>query len=168
MVLFLPLYLFWVFIDYQRKNKANIAEIFNKFFGGIIRESEIKSYTGATYLGLGILITTILFHKHTAIMAMSVLAVSDSLAAIIGTRYGHIKVGEKSLEGSAAFFVSGVMVICFFNWFLGMKAIYLWENIFALLVATLFELYSKKMKLNDNLLIPIVYALIVSMLESTI
>jgi len=158
----------WAFIDMQRQKKPEIKLMLDRYFGDLFRESEATTYSGATYLGIGMLLTAIFFSKHTAIMAMSILAICDSVASLVGLRYGHIRIGDKTLEGSAGFFVSGLMIVCCLIWLFGFKAIFLWENIIALALTCAAELYSKKLKINDNILIPLIYSIVVSILETAL
>ena len=136
--------------------------------GDVFRPGEAKSFSGATHMGLGILITCVFFEAQTVVMALTILAICDSVASIVGERYGAIKVSNKSLEGSAGFFLSGLVIVCAFVWGLGYKEHFLWENIIALAAATIAELYSSRLKINDNVLIPVVFAITVALLESVV
>jgi len=167
-ILFCIIFGGWVFLDRQRRSKPQIEALLQRFLGDVFRPEEAHSYSGATYLGLGVLLTTVFFEHKTAVMALTILAVCDSVASLVGAKYGHIKIGNKSLEGALGFFVSGLVVVCLFVWGFGYKAIFLWENIFALAMATFAELYSERLKINDNLLIPLVFSLAVALLESAV
>ena len=87
------------------------------------------------------------------------LGVGDSLASIIGKRFGTIKWkgGDKTVQGTVAFIIS--VFGCFFgiNYLLKQKENYIpvgnWENLFVtVLLAGLLEGTSD---INDNYLIPI-------------
>ena len=167
-LLFCIIYGLWVFIDMQRRVKPQVQALLKHYLGDVFRPEEAQTFSGATHLGLGVLLTTVFFDHKTAIMALTILAVCDSVASLVGEKYGHIKIGNKTLEGSLAFFISGMVIICLFIWGFGYKAIFLWENIFALIATTFAELYSQKLKMNDNVLIPLVYSLSVALLESAV
>ncbi len=165
-ILFFLIYGIWVYLDYQRRVNPTVQALLKKALGDVFRPEEAGSMSGATHMGLGILITCVFFEHKTAVMALTILAVCDTVASIVGSRYGHIKVADKSLEGAVGFFLSGLIVICLFVWGFGYKAIFLWENLFALAITTLAELYSKKLKINDNILIPVIFSISVALLES--
>lgn len=161
-------FVLWLLIDLQRQKKPELQMVVNKFLGDLFRDSEAKTLSGATYLGIGMLLTAILFSKQTAIMAMAILAICDSVASLIGLKYGQLRIENKTLEGAAGFFMSGLLVVCIMVWLFNFKGIFLWENIVALAITTIAELYAKKLKLNDNILIPLVFSITVSLLETTV
>lgn len=167
-LLFFLVYGIWVYLDFQRRMNPKVQALMSKLLGDVFRPEEAKSMSGATYLGIGVLITCVFFEHQTAVIALTILAVCDSVASLVGKRYGHIKVADKSLEGAAGFFLSGLVIICLFIWGFGYKEIFLWENLLALVMTTLAELYSKKLKINDNILIPVVFSLSVALLESAV
>ena len=166
LLLYIAIFAVWLFIDYQRSRKPAINELIIKAFGQIFREDESKGFSGATFLMIGSLITIIFFEKETAIIALSILAISDSLAALVGMKYGEIKIGSKSLEGAAAFFISGLLVISLVNWCFGIKALYFYETMFALAITTFAELKSKDIGINDNILIPVCFAIFTALFET--
>ena len=57
------------------------------------------------------LICVLLFPKIIFVTAFSILIISDSLAALIGRKFGRHKFLSKSLEGTLAFFLSGSVVV---------------------------------------------------------
>jgi dolichol kinase len=76
-------------------------------------------------------------------------AVGDGFAGIVGYHFGRMKIGNKSLEGALAFFVSTSLVLFPF---LGSKAF------LVALAGTLVELFSKR--IDDNFLLPLVGSLV--------
>jgi len=86
-----------------------------------------------------------------------ILALSDPLATLIGTKYPIIRFAltKKSLGGSMAFWNLSFLISCFTllssHLFAGKD--YIWVSIFIATTSTITELYSKKG--FDNLLIPI-------------
>ena len=66
-----------------------------------LRESAMTPYA------IAILLTILTFPKPIALIAIYTLAIADPLSAVVGIRWGrHRVVPDKSLEGSAAFFVA--------------------------------------------------------------
>ena len=106
-----------LFIDLGRYFHPSIGKIFYKIFGFLLRKHEInhskKNLNGATYVLMSALICVIILPKVLFITAFSILIISDSLAALIGRRYGKRKFLSKSFEGTLAFFISASIVVFF-------------------------------------------------------
>ncbi len=104
-------------IDITRYFSPSFGKYFYKFFGFLLRKHEIntkkKTLNGATYVLLSALISVIIFPKVIFITCFAILIVSDSMAALIGRRYGKHKFLFKSLEGTLAFFLSATIVVLF-------------------------------------------------------
>lgn len=83
-----------------------------KFFGRMIRPHEKKGdFSGATYILSTVCFTVALFDKPIAIAAIAFIIVGDTLAALIGRKYGrHRFFGGKSLEGSTAC-LTGTLIV---------------------------------------------------------
>ncbi|HSP87468.1 MAG TPA: hypothetical protein VLN45_05005 [Ignavibacteriaceae bacterium] len=106
-----------LFVDLSRFFFPSFGKVFYKFFGFLLRKHEVnhskKNLNGATYVLMSALICVIILPKVLFITAFSVLIISDSLAALIGRRYGKRKFLSKSFEGTLAFFISASIVIFF-------------------------------------------------------
>jgi dolichol kinase len=106
-----------LFIDLGRYFSPSLGKIFYKFFGFLLRKHEVnhdrKNLNGATYVLMSALICVIILPKVLFITAFSILIISDSLAALIGRRFGRRKFLSKSFEGTLAFFISASIVIFF-------------------------------------------------------
>jgi dolichol kinase len=133
-----------------------MANLWTSTFGFILRKHEVsskKTLTGGTYVLISASITVFIFPKIFVITSFAILIISDISAALIGRKFGKIKIYEKTLEGSIAFFVSAVIVILFTP-----KIHYLpMEYVIAFISAffgALAELFSFNI-LDDNLAIPI-------------
>jgi dolichol kinase len=104
-------------IDISRHFSTGFGNFFYNIFGFLLRKHEInskkKTLNGATYVLLSALIGVIIFPKVIFITCFTILIISDSMAALIGRRYGKHKLFFKSLEGTLAFFVSGTIVVFF-------------------------------------------------------
>jgi dolichol kinase len=102
-------------IDLGRYFLPSFGKIFYKFFGFLLRKHELdykkKNLNGATYVLMSALICAIILPKVIFITAFSVLIISDSLAALIGRRFGKRKFLAKSFEGTLAFFISASIVV---------------------------------------------------------
>jgi len=104
-------------IDWARYISSGVGKIFYKIFGFLLREHEIdekkRNLNGATYVLISALISVLIFPKVIFITAFSILIISDSLAALVGRKFGRTKFLSKSFEGTLAFFISACIVILF-------------------------------------------------------
>lgn len=124
-------------------------------FGGIHRESEVRRPSGILWTLTGCFLTIALVPQRDIVLAaLGYLALGDGMAALVGRRWGHLRIGAKSLEGSLACFLS-----C---WLVGMACLTppfgSPEVIAGALAATVLE--ALPMPLNDNLWMPLFSALL--------
>ncbi|MES2729814.1 MAG: diacylglycerol/polyprenol kinase family protein [Pseudomonadota bacterium] len=154
-------------IEYMRPRNAGAFLLFNKVFGLALRPAEKMrggTMTGAVYMMLGTLVC-LLFTKEIAVTATTVLMVADTAAAIVGIKFGKTPIHDKSLEGSVAFLFSGLLVLIALGSVMPHGPYYLPSGVAAIIVATFVELYSKKLRLNDNFAIPVVISLVMWALQ---
>lgn len=150
-----------LYLDISRHYNFAVRKFTDKFFSNFMRDNERSgSFTlsGSTYMVLGFFITALLFSKGLAIASWFILIISDTLAALIGTRIGVKMENGKSLEGSIAFLVSAIfisMIIYFFIAYNTSFSIIIVSSI----ITTVSEFYSKELSINDNLSIPLTYCL---------
>jgi dolichol kinase len=121
-------------------------------FGSFIRRSEEQRLTGTPPYVLGIGLSLFLYPTEIATYAICFLAIGDVSATTIGERYGKTRIGNKSLEGTAAFIVVALGVGSILS-FIGVNLPPL-VMILGALIAAGVELLP--LPLNDNLVIPIV------------
>lgn len=158
-----PLTIFSVMIELLRKYFPPLNNFILSIIGKLMRRAEENSFTGATYLFISSTLTIAFFDKEIAIFALTILVVSDTLAALVGKKIGKIPLAGKTLEGTltfalSAFLIYYVYVNCYF-FDLSLK-----PTIFAILAASFVELFSKKLRIDDNFTIPLVVSLILVML----
>lgn len=86
----------------------------NRWFLGhlafILKEKEARWLTGSTYFLLGSLLALGLFPQEAAAAALIYTAVADPAAALVGGRWGRLRVWGKTAEGSLAFLASALAV----------------------------------------------------------
>jgi glycerol-3-phosphate acyltransferase PlsY len=121
-------------------------------FTSFIRKNEAHKLTGTAPYILGIGLSLYAYSLPVATAAICYLAFGDVAATMIGERYGRTKIGNKSLEGTAAFVIAslaagGVLLL------IGM-GINPWVMVHGSLAAAGVELLT--LPINDNLVIPIV------------
>ena len=143
-------------LDYLRKYIPIIQNISLKLFGIITRPHEHLGISGASWVLIGSGITAYLFNEKVVIIALLIMAFSDSSAALIGIKFGTTRLFNKSLEGSLAFFITTYIIIILLS---SPSFILL---LIASIISTIVELFSTQ-KFNDNILIPVVIAFILDL-----
>jgi len=148
-----------IVVEILRFRNQIFRNLFNHYLGFLLRPKEQRSITGATYWIVGALITILLYPKAIAIFAISMLSVSDALAAWVGKGIGRTPIrSNKTLEGSLAFFLSAFLIAV---------PVLHWSTATALLGAlagTVLEWGI--LPLNDNLTVPIGSGLFVVLLKA--
>ncbi|MBK8553842.1 MAG: hypothetical protein IPL53_23445 [Ignavibacteria bacterium] len=148
-------------IDILRVRYEPLKSLYLRYVKPILRGHELNNdrsvFTGATYLTLAFLICVIIFPKPLAITAMFVVIFCDSFAAIVGRNWGKHFISSKTLEGSLAFFISGVIIILLAPKVTDSVAEY-YIGFIAVFLSTLFELIP--VKIDDNISTPIFFGLI--------
>ncbi len=144
-----------VVIELIRLENKTFKRVFYRIFGIMMRKHEIFDLTGASYLLTSTVFTIALFPREIAFAALSFLSLGDTLAAILGIRYGTRKIRgtSKSLEGSLACFTSCLVYALIFGLHPGMALV-------GALAATLAELI--EIPINDNVKMPILTGIIMS------
>lgn len=149
-----------VAIDYYRFKHPGFQGFFMKIFGNILRSHEVGGkntiFTGGTYLVFAFLICIIVFPKPVAVMSMLVLVFSDTFAAFSGKIFGKTKIGNKTLEGSIGFFISGMIIVLLTPKFTDTNSEVVIATI-TLFLTTAFELIP--LKIDDNFTIPMFFGI---------
>ncbi len=151
-----------LYLDISRHYNQKIKELIKNIFGKVLREDEDSGQfvlSGASYMALGFLISCLLFSKGLAITSWLVLIVADCFAAIVGMKYGSPLFNGKSYAGSVSFFVSSVLISVMTYFIVGYSTSFL-IILISSLVTTIVEFFSDQIKVNDNLSIPLTYALV--------
>ena len=109
--------IFALVVDGGRFISKSFAKIFYQAFGFLLRKHELdkekKNLTGATYVLLSALICALIFPKVIFVTAFTILIISDTMAALIGRKFGKRKFLRKSFEGTLSFFISASIVVIF-------------------------------------------------------
>ncbi|BCS91251.1 MAG: putative tripartite tricarboxylate transporter TctB protein [Candidatus Micrarchaeota archaeon] len=121
-------------------------------------ERDVRIFgVGAIYLFASILLIDSIFNSNAVAYAIFILFISDSLATIVGISVGRRKLPynkRKSIEGSLAFLISAFIIsLAFMN---------LYYSLIASLVLAFIE--SINIKVDDNLLIPIAAAILLTII----
>ena len=156
LAILIPSTITFLIIDLLRIKNKDVKRFYNICFKSITRSKEKTSLTGASYVLIASVLSILIFDKEIAIISLLIMTISDTMAAIIGRRYGKVKINKKTLEGSIAFFLFSLIIVSFFD------GIILVVAFIAILLTTLAELFLNN--INDNLTIPTVFGGSYSML----
>lgn len=74
-----------------------------RFFTLIAKEEETLHLTSAVPFLIAVFLVVLFFRKNIAITSILFLIFADSVSALIGKKFGKIKIGKKTLEGSLSF-----------------------------------------------------------------
>ncbi len=101
-----------ILIDIARLRRWSFWRGFaRRILSPIIREHEMAGdFTGATYILLTVCATIAMFEMPIAVAALAFIIIGDSLAALIGRKFGRHRFWNKSLEGSLAC-LAGTLVV---------------------------------------------------------
>jgi dolichol kinase len=158
--LLIPLLAIAIIIEVLRHTVPAAEAIFRRLFGAMLRTHERggdtkASVNGATYVLLSATLCVAIFPKVVTIAGFSVLIVSDTVAALFGRRFGRHRFLEKSVEGSAAFFVSAMVMVVIVAMIFSAPASFIVAGALAAAAATVAEALSYGVNVDDNLTIPL-------------
>ena len=149
---FLVISILFILFDIFRIKSSAVKIFYDRYFSIVTKKYEIDKLTSASYVFLSIMIVVFLFDEVSAAAALTIMILSDPVASLVGRVFGNLKlIGNKTLEGSLAFFISSIIILLLYNF-------EVFEVLFVSVGATLIELFSKKIRIDDNFLIPLVSA----------
>ena len=143
-----------------------ITPVYSFFFGKMLRKEPSPNawiVSGGAPVYAAAALTCLCFDPICAAAGMAVLMTADAAAALIGRKFGkHKLVNGKSLEGTAAFVLTGTLAagVCFIS--VGTFSL-LPFALPAVILAALAELFQKQLKVDDNFSIPLVTAGVVQL-----
>jgi dolichol kinase len=121
-----------------------------------LKNGESRRPTGSLFFLISSLATLLIFSKQAAVPALFVLSLSDPFSSFVGFRFGRTPLAGKSVEGALAFFLSAYLILALFGFRVHVVVL-------AAFAASLTELFSSRL-IDDNLWIPIVTALVLTLL----
>ncbi|MEI7694725.1 MAG: phosphatidate cytidylyltransferase [Chlorobium sp.] len=156
LLLLVPLFCGFFVIDLLKNFSGTVSTWYYKAFGSMLRTHELqgnKAYlNGATHIVMAALLLVLFFPKIIAVTAFTLVAVSDTIAAIVGKIFGRHRFGKKSLEGSMAFFLSALLIVAV------VPGLNLFVGVAMSITATITEAFIVRFgdfKIDDNLAIPL-------------
>ena len=151
----------FITVDFLRTKSSWLESIFEKLFNFMLRSHELKGrFTGATWVVTGALVTVAIFPKEIAILALLFMGLGDTVAGLIGSHFGRIKIWNKTLEGTLAGLAICFLIIGFF------PGISIWIRISGAVSAMLTEL--SPIPLDDNIMIPLVSGTIMVVISTLV
>lgn len=118
--------------------------------------------TGSLYVLSAAILCPLMFSQTVAAIALTVMLTSDACAALFGKAFGTRKLyKKKSLEGTVAFFLCTLLVLMLYT------PIYpvTYASIIAALLATFAEMYEDKLEIDDNLSVPLIIGIVLTLLN---
>lgn len=150
-----------VIVDFLRLHVNGIKEAFILFFGSFLRRREIRRLSGASYLLLGCLITTLLYRKPIVVAACTFIVVGDTFAAIFGQNIKSRRIFlNKTILGSLGFL--GAALLSAYVQYLLIGTLPLGHLLIGALAASVFE--ALPLPLDDNFSVPIITGFVMSLL----
>lgn len=154
----------YIVIEILRLNFPASQKIFNKLFETFLREEEKRKLTGAAWILISATICVYFFEKEIAAIVINLSIWGDAVAGYIGIKSGRIKIGKKSLEGSVACLSLCILLMVFVYPLILQHTL---SSLFIIVVAlsiTVLEVISDFLPLDDNLIIPVVTGIIITLL----
>lgn len=158
LLILLPIVLITLAGDIIRLKELPGSRLIKRIFGGMLRDHENSDLSGASYILSGATLTIAFFSKPVALAALGFIILGDIAAALVGRRYGRIKIGDKTLEGSFTFFGVSLLVA------LLVPDLGFGIGIIGALVATIIEALT--LPLDDNLIVPLIAGLAMQILAA--
>jgi dolichol kinase len=163
-----PFVLGSVAMDVIRLRKLPLHGFLNRLLGPILREHEGADFAGASYILSASFFSILLFEKSVAVAAICFIILGDIAAALVGRRFGRIRInwnlsgnnaaGEarKSLEGSLSCLLVCLLVAAL------VPHLPLWVGVIGAVVATGVE--GITLPVNDNFSVPLISGLCMQIL----
>ena len=153
-----------IVLEYGNFKKYSWArKSFGVLFFRTLRNKEMSrenfQFTGAIYVLASAILCLCFFEKEVACIALTVMLICDSVAALVGRSVGKIKIYKnKTLEGTLAFFITAVIINLLFIPIYPFTV----KSLVACLVVTLAELYEDKIEIDDNLSVPVFLSVVLT------
>jgi len=158
LLILIPIVLMTLAGDIIRLKELPGSRLIKRIFGAMLRDHENSDLSGASYILSGATLTIAMFSKPVALAALGFIILGDIAAALVGRRYGRIKIGDKTLEGSLTFFGVSFLVAIL------VPDLSFVIGIIGALVATIIE--AMTWPVDDNLIVPVIAGLLMQILAA--
>lgn len=140
-------------IEIIRHIAPNIWKVMVEHSHGVLRQKE-GPISGTMAFLLANALVIAFFDKWVAIPSLLFMLFGDAAASIVGIKYGKVKIGEKTLEGSLAFLTTTFIISLILYKFIPVHLVIL---LVGSVTATVVE--ALPIKINDNLTVGIATAI---------
>jgi dolichol kinase len=143
--------------DLLRLTDHRLRGFFLRLFRSLIRSHEQEHLLGSTYFMIAALLSVLAFDKDIAIAALTFLIIGDTVAAVIGKKFGTPRYWGKSFEGSLACFVSCLLI-----------GAALLDNVWVLVTGSAAAAIAEALPvpMDDNMRVPIVSGLVMQLVST--
>jgi dolichol kinase len=159
------LFMLILIFEFERFKHPGFNRWVFEHLGSLVKSKEKFRPIGTTYFLFGVLITVVLFPHYIAVASLTFLAIGDVAAAVVGERYGRIKLLNKSLEGTITFFITAFLAGLVLMQLprMQIEGLNFQLVIWGALTATLVEFFS--FEIDDNLTVPIITSLVMKIIS---
>lgn len=146
-----------VVTDLLRLTDHRLRQFFLRLFRSLIRSHEQEHLLGSTYFMIAALLSVLAFEKNIALSALTFLIVGDTVAAIVGKRFGTPRYWGKSYQGSLGCFVSCLII-----------GAALLDNMWVVVAGSLAAAIAEALPvpMDDNMRVPIISGLIMQLVST--
>lgn len=145
--------------EFLRTRDYAVSRFLKRLFLPMLRADEAKpgfNLSGASYTVIAALLMTVFFPQSVAVTVLVIMLVSDAVAALVGRKWGTLELlGSKTVQGSLSFLASALVCVGLLNNLPGQPYGYLLAGVAAATAATVTELFADKLRIDDNLSIPL-------------
>ena len=159
---------FSLLIEIVRFRNQAFLNWFMRWFGSMMRKSELRQLTGASYVLAGSAICSVIslygdFMAASCFLCLTLFILGDAAAALVGKAFGRIRIGEKTVEGAlGCFLLCGLLAGFVFpylpafleGWGGQLSLIQILGISAAVALLEFFPIRIGKLVLNDNLYVP--------------
>lgn len=162
LLILFPMTIITILIDVSLYYSESFRKLAYPLLGGMLRPHERHRTSlvlnGASWVMIAACITIAVFPKSLAIIGYSIVILSDIAAALIGRKYGTTPFLDKSLQGSMAFFFVSLFVSAIWTVVFDFTFHFFAITVIGSLIATVAEASTTRLKLDDNLAVPLSFA----------
>ncbi|MCE2992658.1 MAG: diacylglycerol/polyprenol kinase family protein [Alphaproteobacteria bacterium] len=142
-----------LFYEKLKDESPDFMNGLKKVLGWLINFKKSKTLSSTTYVLTASFLAILFFDKEIAITSISIMILSDSVASIVGRSFGKRIVYDKTMEGSAAFLVTSIVISMFLFFSMYDTQKFIISSLAGSIVATIAELIASKIDVNDNILV---------------
>jgi dolichol kinase len=136
-----------VAIDLVRYFSRRGKRLFWKHLGFLTSDKEKRGPTTSLFYAASLLVCVLIFPVYAAVGGVISLAAGDPIAAIVGRRYGKMRIGGKSIEGGLA---NAVLAFCLI--FIFVRSVHVAAA--GALAGAIIEMFDIRY-LDDNITVPL-------------